>query len=222
MRRWLAAALSFGVLLAGCSTPSAAPDAPSPVAATRPPTPSGPTPSLPLARAVASPSVSPVAAQPTLALPTFALQSSAFSDGASLPSAYTCDGAGQSPPLAWTGAPPGTAAFALIEQDTDASGQPFTEWLLYNMPKTVSQLPEAVPPRPLLPNGVQQGTNDQKRIGYLGACPDPGQPPHHIEFSLFAQDSYVTLETGAGYAAVQDALNGHTLAHTQLTALVQR
>jgi Raf kinase inhibitor-like YbhB/YbcL family protein len=221
MRRKLSAALVLCVLLAGCSSPSAAPDTPSPVPPTARPTPSGPTPNLPIARAVASPSASPVGAQPTLALPTFALQSSAFSDGGSLPSNYTCDGAGQSPPLSLTGAPPGTAAFALIEQDTDATGQPFTEWLLYNMPKTVMQLPEAVAPKPLLTNGVQQGTNDQKTIGYAGACPDPGQS-HHIQFLLYAQDGYVTLETGAGFPAVQDALNGHTLAHTQLTVLVQR
>jgi Raf kinase inhibitor-like YbhB/YbcL family protein len=157
---------------------------------------------------------------------SFALASSAFNDGNPLPAEFTCDGSDQSPPLTWSGAPPGTAAYALVEQDMDgaqtAAGQPFTLWLLYNMPSSVSQLPAAVPPRPLLTNGIQQGLNDNQTVGYLGACPDHGQPPHHLAFSLFAQDAFVTLETGAAYESVHDALTGHTLAQTKLTAVVQR
>jgi Raf kinase inhibitor-like YbhB/YbcL family protein len=156
----------------------------------------------------------------------FVLQSTAFNDGAQLPSQFTCDGAGQSPPLAWSGAPNGTAAYALVEQDVDhaaaAATQGFTQWLLYNMPTSVSQLPAGVPSRPLLSNGVQQGLNDNQMVGYLSACPDRGQPPHHLMFSLFAQDGYVTLETGAAYESVHDALSGHTLGQAKLTALVQR
>jgi Raf kinase inhibitor-like YbhB/YbcL family protein len=114
----------------------------------------------------------------------------------------------------------------LVEQDMDSppspSGQPFTLWLLYNMPDAVTQLPEAVPPRPLLSNGVQQGLNDKQSVGYLAACPDHGQPPHHLTFSVFAQDAFVTLETGAAYDSVHDALTGHTLGQAKLGALVQR
>jgi Raf kinase inhibitor-like YbhB/YbcL family protein len=157
---------------------------------------------------------------------TFALQSSAFTDGAALPAEFTCDGSGQSPPLAWSGAPPGTAAYALVEQDMDrptgAAGGPFIEWLLYNMPASVTQLQAGVPATPLLSNGVQQGVNDGQSVGYVGACPDHGQPPHHLQFSLFAQDAYVTLETGAAYDAVKDALLGHTVGQAVLTAVVQR
>jgi Raf kinase inhibitor-like YbhB/YbcL family protein len=184
---------------------------------------------LPLAKPIASPSASAVPGQPASAagqggFQTFALQSTAFTDGAALPPDFTCDGAGQSPPMAWSGAPVGTAAYALIEQDADAKSgsQPFTEWLVYNMPRSVTQLSAGVPSSPLLSNGSQQGTNDAHTVGYMGACPDHGQPAHHLTFELFAQDGYVTLETGASYADVHDALMGHTIAQTQLNAVVQR
>jgi Raf kinase inhibitor-like YbhB/YbcL family protein len=233
MRRWrwlwLGAALSLSLLLiAACTAaPPSGPDL-TPVATPATPvraTPVGPTPSLPIARAVASPSPSVLPGQSPVAAARFALQSTAFSDGGQLPSDYTCDGSGQSPPLSWTGAPPGTAAYALVAQDTDrtsAANQPFTLWLLYNMPSSLTQLGAGVPARPLLSNGAQQGLNDNQTVGYLGACPDPGQAPHHVAFVVFAQDGYVTLETGAAYPAVQDALNGHTVGQAKLTAMVQR
>src|SRR6185437_3021384 len=50
----------------------------------------------------------------------FTLTSTAFTEGAAIPSRFTCDGAGTAPPLAWTGAPSGTKSFALIADDPDA------------------------------------------------------------------------------------------------------
>jgi Raf kinase inhibitor-like YbhB/YbcL family protein len=155
---------------------------------------------------------------------TFVLQSSAFSVGGSMPADFTCDGAGQSPPLAWSGSPQGTGAYALVEQDTDVTtnNQPFTHWLLYNIPATVAQLAAGVPASPLLSNGSQQGQNSHATIGYFSPCPNKGDPPHHFNFELFAQDGYVTLQTGADFDAVQAALNGHVVGQTQLEATFQR
>jgi Raf kinase inhibitor-like YbhB/YbcL family protein len=154
----------------------------------------------------------------------FALQSPAFSAGGRLPAQYTCEGAGESPPLAWSGAPPGTAAFSLVEQDTDATDgiEPFTQWLIYNMPRTVNMLGAGVPARPVLTNGSQQGQNSRRTIGYSSPCPREGEPPHHLSFELYAQDGFVTLETGASPDAVRTALAGHIVAQAQLTAIVAR
>jgi Raf kinase inhibitor-like YbhB/YbcL family protein len=226
MRRWQGAAALLLWLAVGC-TP-APPPADTPLPTPVRPTPSGPTPTLPLARAIASPSASagPGNSVASGGFQSFALQSPAFSDGAQLPGDFTCDGLGESPPLMWSGAPPGSAAYALVVQDMDVkatnSAEPFTSWLLYNMPRLVTQLSAGVPPRPLLTNGSQQGLNDNQTVGYATPCPKPGDGPHHFTFQLFAQDGYVTLETAAPPDAVRDALNGHTLGEAKLTAIVQR
>src|SRR5262249_35827850 len=147
----------------------------------------------------ASTSPSPVAVSQTLVL-----KSSAFAVGGAMPGDFTCDGAAVSPPLTWSGAPQGTRAFALVEEDADAASasEPFTQWLIYNLPVRVRQLEKGVEARPLLTNGGQQGLNSNKTIGYTGPCPDKGAPPHHYSFQLFAQDDYITLETGATAAEV--------------------
>ncbi len=100
--------------------------------------------------------------------------------------------------------------------------EPFTQWLVYNMPRRVTQLAAGMPPRLVLTNGSQQGKNSDQTIGYDRPCPTKGEPPHHFTFQLFAQDGYVTLETGATVEAVRDALSGHVLAQAQLVATFQR
>jgi hypothetical protein len=45
---------------------------------------------------------------------TLSLVSNAFQDNGTLPAQYTCDGVGNSPPLAWTGAPENTAELAVL------------------------------------------------------------------------------------------------------------
>ena len=219
------AAAVVSLLLAGCS--AAPPAEPTPPPQPRRPTPPGSTSTLPLARPIPSPSsgASAGGAPGRLAAPQpFVLQSPAFVSGGKLPAQYTCDGAGESPPLAWSGAPPGTAAFSLVEQDTDVKvgAEPFTQWLVYNMPRTVNMLDAAVPARPLLTNGSQQGQNSGQTIGYSSPCPNTGEPPHHLTFELYAQDGYVTLETGASLDAVRSALAGHIVAQAQLTVTVAR
>jgi hypothetical protein len=42
------------------------------------------------------------------------LTSSAFGDGAAIPRDHTCEGADESPPLAWEGLPAGTQSLVLI------------------------------------------------------------------------------------------------------------
>src|SRR5579859_1421077 len=127
------------LLLVGCT--AAQSPAETPLSTPQPrPTRSGPTPSLPVARQ-AAPSPSPAADQTApVANQTLQLRSSAFTAGGNLPVDFTCDGADQSPPLSWTGAPGGTTAFTLVEQDKDTvqkSTEPFTQWLVYNMPGRV-------------------------------------------------------------------------------------
>jgi len=226
-RRWRRAphVVLVTLLLMGCTggPPPAEPPLASGVSR---PTPSGPTPSLPVARP-AAPSPAPAEAgggAPLASQQTLRLQSSAFAIGGTIPADYTCDGADLSPPLSWSGVPIRTMAFTLLEQDVDTprSTEPFTQWLLYNIPSRVTALDAGIPARLVLSNGAQQGQNDHQTIGYFGPCPNRGDPPHHYSFELIAQDAYVTLETGANIDAVRQALAGHSLGEAQLVATVQR
>src|SRR5437763_1291981 len=142
----------------------------------------------------------------------FSLSSSAFKEGATIPGKYTCDGADVSPSLGWSGAPPGTVAFALISDDPDAPAGTWVHWVIYNLPVSVTSLPEAVPTSETVPSlgGALQGKNDFRKIGYGGPCPPPGKP-HHYHFTLYALDAALPLQAGATKAEVQRAMQGHIL-----------
>ncbi|HZU24765.1 MAG TPA: YbhB/YbcL family Raf kinase inhibitor-like protein, partial [Bryobacteraceae bacterium] len=70
------------------------------------------------------------------------LKSSAFTDGGNIPVKYTCDGDGISPPLAWSGVPPGTQALALIVDDPDAPSGVFAHWVVFGISPTIDHLEE--------------------------------------------------------------------------------
>lgn len=59
--------------------------------------------------------------------------------GTVMTSAYTCDGTGSSPDLAWTSAPANTVEYALL-MSTEAPGQTKYNWVLYKIPVGINQL----------------------------------------------------------------------------------
>src|SRR5689334_14524592 len=73
---------------------------------------------------------------------TMQLTSSAFSEGQPIAEKNTCDGKNVSPPLQWSGVPPGTKSLALIADDPDAPGGVWVHWVFYDLPPTVKALPE--------------------------------------------------------------------------------
>ncbi len=70
---------------------------------------------------------------------TLTLTSSAFQAEGTLPMDYTCDGAGSSPPLAWSGAPDGTTEFALLMTTLAKDGLKWN-WELYAIPGNVTAI----------------------------------------------------------------------------------
>ena len=68
-----------------------------------------------------------------------------------------------SPPLSWSGAPSGTRSFVLVCLDPDADN--FVHWVMYDIPTSVSSLPEGVPPQATLPNGATQGARPEDANG---------------------------------------------------------
>ena len=192
----LAVPLAVTALLAACGTP--VPAAGTSAAPTLPGT---------------GPGSSEVA---TMAGPaSLSITSAAFPDGGAIPRRYTCDEVDVSPPLAWTGAPPGTAAFALVVTDPDAGG--FVHWVASDMPGSATGLPEGATGSPA---AGTEGRNSFGRTGWSGPCPPGGT--HHYRFELFALSATLGLGPRASASDVAAAASGRTLARTTLTGTYRR
>ena len=151
------------------------------------------------------------------------LTSTAFKEGGPIPTKYTCDGADQSPPLAWSGIPQGTAAFALIADDPDAPARTWVHWVIYDVPAVSGGIPENVSKveAPKEIKGAVQGRNDSHGVGYGGPCPPPGSA-HRYFFKLYALAAPLGLRPGASKQDVERAMGGHVLATAQLMGTYAR
>jgi len=148
------------------------------------------------------------------------LTSTAFTEGASIPQKYTCDGKNVSPPLQWEGVPGETSSFALIADDPDAPAGTWVHWVIYRIPPENNGLEEEITATRKLENGMVQGENDFGRIGYGGPCPPGGT--HRYYFRLYALDTELDLEPGATKQELLDAMEGHILEETQLMGRYSR
>src|SRR6266852_4078974 len=142
------------------------------------------------------------------------LTSSAFSPKGKIPAKYTCEGSDVSPPLAWSGIPPGAKSLALIVDDPDAPDprapkMTWVHWVLYNLPPTATGLAESVQ-KNALPKGTAEGVNDWKRTGYGGPCPPIGQ--HRYFFKLYALDALLPDLGNPTKKHLEDAMKGHMIA----------
>ncbi len=155
---------------------------------------------------------------------SFTLSSDSFTADGEIPELYTCEGADISPHLRWSGAPEGTRTFALIVDDPDAPDprapqMTWVHWLLYNLPASVSELAGGVAEDDL-PDGVRQGLNDWKRIGYGGPCPPIGR--HRYFHKLYALDTVLANQDAATKKWLEAAMEGHVLAMAELVGTYEK
>ncbi len=148
------------------------------------------------------------------------MTSTAFENQGMIPKKYTCDGEDVSPALKWTQGPEGTVSYALISDDPDAPGGTWVHWVLYNLPASITLLPEAVPITKTLLDGGVQGTNDFRKIGYGGPCPPGGT--HRYFFKIYALDKMLDLQPGVTKAQLEKAIQGHILAEGHLMGKYKR
>jgi Raf kinase inhibitor-like YbhB/YbcL family protein len=139
-----------------------------------------------------------------------------------MPKKYTVDGdpadASQkhiSPPLKWSGFPKETQEFALIMDDPDARG--FVHWVIYNIPASVTELPENLPSGSehgtlTKPVTATQGTSSFRVVGYKGPAAGKGGGVHRYHFRIFALDKKLELKPGATKKELEEAMKGHILA----------
>jgi len=153
---------------------------------------------------------------------TLKLTSKAFTENGKIPRVHTCEGDDVSPPLAWTGVPPGAKSLALIVDDPDAPDPRaprtiWVHWVLYDIPPTSTGLKAGAK---ALPPGTRQGRNDWKRVGYGGPCPPIGR--HRYFHRLYALDRELPDLEEPTKAELVDAMKGHIIDQFELIGTYQK
>jgi Raf kinase inhibitor-like YbhB/YbcL family protein len=142
------------------------------------------------------------------------ITSSAFQEGASIPSKFSCDGSNTSPPLQIAKVPSGAKSLVLIVDDPDAPSGLFTHWAVWNVSPQINAIAEGSAPK-----GVR-GTNDFGKSGYGGPCPPSGT--HRYYFKIFALDRELDLPFGAKRGQLDEAMKGHVVAQGELMGRYSR
>ena len=93
--------------------------------------------------------------------------------------------------------------------DPDAPGWTWVHWVLFNIPVSTRALAEG-----MQISGISVGKNSWGEMQYGGPCPPSGT--HRYFFKLYALDSSLSLSPGATKEQVLKAMDGHTLAQSEL------
>jgi Raf kinase inhibitor-like YbhB/YbcL family protein len=135
-----------------------------------------------------------------------------FGQGVAIPRHYTCYGAGESPPVSWSGAPTGTKALALVVDDAGAPITPYVYWIVFNIsPQTPDIQAGRIPP------GARQAENSKGTVGYDPPCPAHS---HQYRFTFYALNAVLRLPYGASLPDAWSAIASHAIARGRLTGVV--
>jgi len=157
------------------------------------------------------------AAPQTVTASAFTLTSGAGADGGTLPAEFTCDGAGESPALAWTDAPQGTQAFALLMTTPTGPGDVGTtkwNWVLYNLPATTTSLARNATGIGTPGAGSEGGT-----LAYEPPC-SQGPDAKYYTFTIYALSQAPVLPVAADQvtgAVLTQAISTITLGSASIT-----
>ncbi|MGZ0147496.1 YbhB/YbcL family Raf kinase inhibitor-like protein [Kribbella sp. WER1] len=153
--------------------------------------------------------------EPSVVTPiSMTVTSTAFRDGGAIPRRYTCDGAGTSPPLAWTGTPADAKALAIVVDDPDAPNGTFTHWVVLDLAPDTTSLTEGAAP------AGKQADNSAGKPSYFGPCPPSGT--HHYRFTVYALSKATNLPAGTKLADALKAIDSNAIARGRLTATYKR
>jgi Raf kinase inhibitor-like YbhB/YbcL family protein len=149
------------------------------------------------------------------------LTSTAFENGGSIPTTYTCEGEDRSPPLVIHDVPQSAKSLALIVDDPDAPDpaapkRTWVHWVICNIPPNAHTLSEGGGDFP----GATEGKNDWDRVGYGGPCPPIGR--HRYFFRLYALDTLLPELTEPTKAELERAMEGHVVGQAELVGTYQK
>jgi Raf kinase inhibitor-like YbhB/YbcL family protein len=137
------------------------------------------------------------------------VSSPAFIDGSRLPQRYTCDGAGDEPPVQAGTVPARTRELVLVVSDPDAPGGTFVHLTRYDIsPRGDGSVDQ----------GGREGRNSAGDIGWTPPCPPEGDGRHRYVWSVYALRDHSGLEEGASPDEVTAAVREGVLANGAITA----
>jgi Raf kinase inhibitor-like YbhB/YbcL family protein len=162
------------------------------------------------------------------------LTTTAWPDGGQIPVRYTQAGEQVSPELKWTNVPAGTESFVVNMLDPDVAVQRGTEtqphWIVWNIPKSATGLPEGIKSGGELPDGTRQISASGPQ--YRGPGAGANGPLHHYTFEVYALDTKIDVGASSAAqpiaaaletrAAVMKAMQGHVLGKAVYVGLFRR
>ncbi len=142
-----------------------------------------------------------------------AVSSRAFAFNARLPSKYTADGAGISPPLAWDDVPAGTESFAVIVEDADSpTPHPLVHMIVVELAADAVSLEEGALNSPHHAGaGLDTGRNSFLRQAWLPPDPPPGHGEHRYVFQVFALGPGVPFSSAPGRGEFLETVLGRSV-----------
>lgn len=143
------------------------------------------------------------------------ISSIAFQPDSKLPTKYTCDGEGVSPPLTIGEVPENTKSLALIVDDPDAPAGIWVHWVLFNIPPSTVEISENS-----VPQNSMQGVTSYGDNKYGSPCPPSGV--HRYFFKLYALDIMLDLPASTTAQDLEKAMDGHILDQAELMATYNR
>jgi len=148
----------------------------------------------------------------------------AFADHAPIPARYTADGEGVSPPLDWSGVPPGAESVVVVVEDADApTGDPLVHAIVVGLPGGDGNLHEGALDSPGHEgDDVQEGRNSYFRAGWLPPDPPPGHGQHRYVFQVFALGPGEAFSGKPGRDDVIEAIQQRGLASGMVIGTYER
>jgi Raf kinase inhibitor-like YbhB/YbcL family protein len=147
--------------------------------------------------------------------------SPAFGDFDPMPRAFTADGRGDSPPIAWSGVPQITRSIVVIVEDADSpTPLPLVHAIVLHLPAVLTNLEAGA-----IADGLHApllGRNSYMKKGWLPPDPPPGHGAHRYAFQLFALDRDLEPAAHPGRSAFVRGLEGHVLGYGLLVGSYSR
>lgn len=150
--------------------------------------------------------------------------SPAFGYNDAIPTRYTADGEGMSPPLDWRGVPPNAEGVVLLIEDPDApTPEPFVHAIVWDLPGSDASLPEGALPSEAQPEPTHAfGRNSYLSANYVPPDPPPGHGPHRYVFQVLALDAAPRFDSPPGRGALMEKIKGHVIAKGLLIGRYER